>query len=164
MLLPMLRATKYLTFAIKGCDMKKLLFVLAMVLTVAFSASAFANSGTVTGQGGGTACKWMGLTALSYDGNDALTYAGADALCVANYAGSHVCWVDEIGYLLRKGSLPAAGEGWINDGPPGYTANANDCIGWSTTANFTYGRYWDFVNKQGWLRGCASSVQFACCK
>lgn len=121
----------------------------------------------VGGGGGGgpvTYTTWQGLTTSTYDGNQT-NYAGADALCSADYAGSHVCSVEEILWLQRSGStLPGAGEGWINDGPPGFTANANDCRGWSINAVGNYGRYWDFANAQGWMRGCSNSVAFACCQ
>jgi hypothetical protein len=144
--------------------MRKLLLIIALLVLPLF---AYADSGIVlpdTFGGGAAVATWMGFTTLTYDGNQT-DYYGANALCNADYAGSHVCTVDEMLSLVNSGAaLPATGEGWINGGPPGYTANANDCQGWSVNAVGNYGRYWDFVNDQGWMRGCSNSVAFACCK
>jgi hypothetical protein len=114
---------------------------------------------------------WQGITSSGpYDGNDATNYAGADAICATAYPGSHVCWVSEIGYLLANGDDfgSTTASAWVNGGPPGYTANANDCLGWSSAASGSYGRYWDFNAQQGWMRGCnvagASRLEYACCK
>lgn len=107
---------------------------------------------------------FAGLTLLTYDGNQ-VNYDTADSRCEGNFPDSHVCRVGEILHMINNDVvLPIAGEGWINGGPPGFTANANDCQGWSTNAVNNFGRYWDFATDQGWMRGCTNAVAFACCK
>lgn len=145
--------------------MKKLLFALVAIL---LAGSAYASSGYLSG---GDAYiqtykpSFQCFTTASYDG-DQTDYDAADALCNADCSGSHVCRVDEVltMYSQDAGTLPVTGEGWVNGGPPGYTADANDCLGWSSNALGDYGRYWDFANKQGWMRGCVNTLKFACCK
>ncbi len=131
------------------------------------SGRAFADSGNLPGFGYFTTVvtvQFMGLTVAAYDG-DQTDYEGANALCSAGYSSSHVCTVNEILSIINiGGAIIDTGEGWVNDGPPGYTADANDCKGWQSNALGVLGRYWDFSTMQGWMRGCVNSVKFACCK
>lgn len=94
------------------------------------------------------------------------SYQAANAVCGA---GEHVCGVGEILESIRCGvALPASGNnGWINGGPPGYTANANDCAGWTDGTGAAYGRVWAFNGAAGGLgtqTPCDASLPFACCK
>lgn len=148
--------------------MKKF-FVIILLLLFSISAleHTFAGSGNLPGFGyfpSKLEIVFAGCTAAVYDG-DIGDYSAADAACAGKYSGSHVCQAAEILWLInQKKALPDEGECWINDGAPDYTANANDCIGWSSDELHSYGRYWDFAAQQGWLRGCINSLPFACCK
>lgn len=117
-----------------------------------------------------------GLTPITYRAGTTpvLSYYGADNTCNAAYAGSHVCTAEEI---LRSISCSQAGDpvrslggeiAWINGGPPGFTSNANDCIGWTSNASSAYGRYWSFndtTGGYGTMTSCnAPGLKFACCQ
>lgn len=125
-----------------------------------------------------------GTTAGSYvfDGNMDVTagYLYARDLCAAASpagvgTGGHVCSSAEIMMSLK---CQAAGTGirnstyngldaWIQDGPPGYTALANDCNGWQSDAGSSLGRIWRFdatKGGQGFLTTCNQKLKFACCK
>lgn len=89
-------------------------------------------------------------------------YTGANAQCPS---GMHVCAVEEILNSINCGTaLPAGGSYWVNGGPPGYTAPANDCIGWTSNASGNLGRFWDFGQQAGQLTICSSALPFACCQ
>ena len=96
-------------------------------------------------------------------------YKSANALCNTAISGSHVCTVDEVLKSIKCGvTLPASGSGWINGGPPGYTAWSNDCNGWRSNSGAYYGRVWDFNNTSGGsgsMTTCNTPVlPIACCK
>jgi len=104
---------------------------------------------------------FTGVTPASYDGSQG-GYAAANQLCANNYLGSHVCVTDEIITTIREGLTPPS-NAWLIEGPPGYTAYANDCDGWTTNNNTKLGAYWSSDNK-GWLTNCATQKPFACCR
>jgi hypothetical protein len=79
--------------------------------------------------------------------------------------------VAEIMNSINQGTAAyfAVGNGtdmWINGGPPGYTAPANDCVGWTSADSSKFGRKWrkDAVGGAGTLTFCNQSIQFACCR
>lgn len=94
----------------------------------------------------------------------------------ANVKGSHICTPAEMANSYNNGqsgispiyTYSQSPTLWINSGPPGYTANANDCKGWtaitSPLANPNYGTVWNFVNDYGSLLPCDVGKKFACCK
>jgi hypothetical protein len=106
-------------------------------------------------------------TVATYNGSQG-GYSGANALCAAVESGSHVCTTGEILYTINTGvgaSIPA-GTFWISNGPPAYTANANDCQGW-TSASGSYGTAWVKLSSGdgfGSLYTCSAVYKFACCK
>lgn len=124
---------------------------------------------TSTGGGGGN-----GIYSVSAIGG---SYYAANAKCAADFPGSHVCRSEEI---LESISCSAAGDpirdsgfsgvpAWINGGPPGYAAMANDCIGWQSSAVSAYGRVWIFdavTGGYGTQTTCNTSpgLNIACCK
>lgn len=117
--------------------------------------------------------QWVGITAGTHDGKFTGGYTGAnsaDAYCASQTgdANARVCTVEDMLFLNRKGSLPTTNtKAWINGGPPGYNAAANDCGGWQLntgTSTNTWGRYWWFNLHQSWADGCDLAHGFACCK
>lgn len=109
----------------------------------------------------------------SYVFNADLTgYEDANSKCDAAYDKSHMCTVEEILTIINTDpdALLNTGKAWINGGPPGFTATANDCKSWQVSvanseATSAYGRFWDFANDEGWLRRCTYDLfPFACCK
>lgn len=112
---------------------------------------------------------YVAFSAVVPNGDRGATgYRGADALCNAASAGSHVCRVEEVLESIRCGvTLPGA-SGWINGGPPGYTAEAKDCNGWKSSQATDYGRVWTFNNTSGGagsMTSCSTGVlPYACCK
>ena len=91
--------------------------------------------------------------------------------------GAHVCTPDEMINSYNHGDAnatinlffskyAAAGQfAWINNGPPGFAYNANDCKGWKDITNSSSGTAWNIKDKFGFLRDCGESAKpFACCK
>ena len=112
--------------------------------------------------------------------NAIMDYETANSKCSAstdiNVVGSHVCTPDEMLNSYNHG-VPGVSPVytyvtedllWVNVGPPGYLANANDCQGWTRTstssADPNYGAVWEFASKAGFLTGCRNDMKFACCK
>lgn len=114
---------------------------------------------------------YVGRTGSTYNGARG-GYASANALCAASVAGSHVCTTSEILETVKcnQASLPTADQAWISNGPPGYTARANDCTGWTSTSpsgpTTVYGAIWAFDANGGvgWVTTCNMTLKFACCK
>lgn len=121
------------------------------------------NSSNSSGQ-------FVAVTATTYNGNRG-GYAAANALCNAAYSGSHVCMTGEIINTINNGnssSIPV-GTFWIANGPPAYTANANDCMGYTSSASTDFGQVWfkgaSSSDGYGSLNYCnGPERQFACCK
>lgn len=91
-------------------------------------------------------------------------YRAADNLCGA---GKHICTTDEIIGSIRCGAtIPPSRSYWIIEGPPSYTAPANDCIGWTSNDPAHRGAFWSFDANGGvgWLAPCSSDLKFACCQ
>ncbi|KKU73178.1 MAG: hypothetical protein UX98_C0010G0020 [Parcubacteria group bacterium GW2011_GWA2_47_26] len=129
------------------------------------------TSGTINVDGSITAtgcfgAVYAGSTSASYNGSQG-GYRGVNTLCNTAITGTHVCSTDEIMNSIRCNSIiPQDGSFWIVEGPPGYTALANDCVGWTNNTS-GLGTYWDFdqgVGGVGWMTVCSSTLQFACCK
>jgi len=90
--------------------------------------------------------------------------------------GAHVCTQDEMINSYNHGTkdvsaiykYQASKTLWINSGAPGYTANSNDCKGWSSitspSGNRAFGRVWNFDDNYGGLLDCKTGKKFACCK
>lgn len=131
---------------------------------------------------------FMGITSTTFgeagsfvtDANGT-SYEKANAVCEAHpYPGSHVCTTSEMITLYNRGDIAYNisktmcfdnendCRGWINGGPPGYIAKANDCSAWTDKDSPNLGRYWDFKLHQGFLGVCkpgkAFAKGFACCK
>jgi hypothetical protein len=101
-------------------------------------------------------------------------YKGANNTCAAGHPGSHLCTVEEV---LRSvsascGAFVAAGGGlangtrfWIATGPPGFTAPANDCRGWTSAAAGELGAFWEYDANggRGLLSSCDIAYQLGCC-
>ena len=108
-------------------------------------------------------------TPATYAGSQS-GYSGANALCAAVLAGTHVCTTGEIMNTINSGSSAAIPTGttlWISNGPPGYTANANDCIGWTSATGSNYGAVWiKLASGDGFgsLNSCSTARSFACCQ
>jgi hypothetical protein len=106
-------------------------------------------------------------------------YDKVNDLCASNpsFTGSHICTPDEMVNSYNHGKVGVAAiytynttpNLWINNGPPGYTASANDCRGWTVTSRGTeddpnFGAMWIFSKKTGGLTPCNTGKYFACCK
>jgi len=95
-------------------------------------------------------------------------YSSANALCNATLAGTHVCTSEEILNTINSGgSLPPSTTLWINSGPPGYTVNANDCIGWTNSDSSSYSTIWVKLatgDGFGALEHCNNTRRYACCQ
>ncbi len=111
------------------------------------------------------------ITSSTYSGNnnDNPGYDQAHSLCNAQLAGSHVCSAEEILNTIRDNKPLPSVDVWIFNGPPGYTAAANDCEARSTNSGDSkYGAYWqasttDNIKGRGLLAYCSSKLNLACC-
>ncbi|MFA5131422.1 MAG: hypothetical protein WC467_03265 [Patescibacteria group bacterium] len=124
----------------------------------------------ISGSTGGGLATYSTSTALTYAGNVG-SYSAANALCAATVADTHVCTSEEILYTVNQGSgasIPLTSTLWINNGPPAYTANANDCIGWTSNVSTDFGAVWNrptgYADGFGSLNRCNVARKFACCK
>jgi len=125
----------------------------------------------------------QGITSRAYNGHldypddpdmTDMGYFDANAICEAKFMdGGHVCSTAEILNSVKCGTPVISGgalegvDAWIQDGPPGFTAPANDCQGWQSGANNHLGRMWRFDpanGGQGFLTTCNQTIVFACCR
>ena len=124
--------------------------------------------------------------ALGYDqvnswcsSGNVLTLDSAQNKITSNKMLAHVCTPDEMINSYNHGNSnsqinqffskygPASDYQfiWVNNGPPSFAFNANDCQGWQDIKNTSSGTAWDLKNKFGFLRDCGESAKsFACCK
>jgi hypothetical protein len=123
---------------------------------------------------------FVGESTASFDASS--SYSGVNGNCAnggGDLAGSHICTPDEMANSYNHQNAQSAvvtypvtaGHSatlWVNSGTPGYTANANDCQGWSAVDspnnNMVYGTVWNFESKSGGLLPCTTGKKFACCK
>lgn len=115
---------------------------------------------------------FAGKSSRVFDVGSVKGYIKADEACGSAVSGSHVCGTDEMMRTIRckKDKIkdyPTEAL-WINNGPPGYTANTNDCKGWQTNSSSYYGAYWKFDKDYGGIgyTGACSKTDrsFSCCK
>ena len=107
-------------------------------------------------------------------------YNAVNGYCEVAVAGSHICTPDEMMNSYNHGT-PGVSEIftyyddggspnlWINNGPPGFTASANDCKGWTeitagSSQDPNFGAMWVFSKNLGGLTPCQKGKRFACCK
>lgn len=113
----------------------------------------------------------VGFTSGTYDGDlsyDTYTgYEAGNARCNADFPGSHFCLEVEV---MNSNIIDGTNHGvqaWVVKGAPGYTANANDCEGWTKTTD-EIGPFWDYTENSGVGAGkltpCTSTLKLACCR
>ncbi len=118
----------------------------------------------------------INLTSSTYDGNitngSLKGYEAANFICNAEFLGSHFCTTDDIITIIADQNISAinsfssSATAWIIEGPPGYLANANDCLGWTSDTGTYLGPFWVFDEDgggMGWLVNCASQKSLSCC-
>lgn len=113
----------------------------------------------------------VGVTSSSYDGNlsnsSHVGYIRANLLCAGEFTGSHFCMNSEILNAIANGNTTLTGTQWIQNGPPGYIANSDDCAGWTTNSNTYLGPFWNWDGNSGAgygrLTNCAQTKQLLCC-
>ncbi|OGJ81335.1 hypothetical protein A3J91_02410 [Candidatus Peribacteria bacterium RIFOXYC2_FULL_58_10] len=103
-------------------------------------------------------------------------YKAGNEICAHEFTGSHMCQVDEIIATVEQDMTAFSGEenGWASMGAPGYTADANDCAGWTSADESYLGSWWEFSSDggvtvapgggKGFLTNCAVSQPIACCR
>ena len=123
----------------------------------------------------GVVGQFVGFSMSAVNGNRG-GYKSANDLCNAIVPGAHVCIAEEIvrsyssqnGTLINalnnKGTTPQEYFAWINNGAPGFTANANDCLGWKSPNTTSYGAIWNMTNDSFAINTCNNLRRFACCK
>ena len=114
-----------------------------------------------------------GFTSGTYNGNlNAGGYVGYPAgnyICNQEYPNSHFCTQTEVLETIASGNYTTAtGTAWLQKGAPGYTANSNDCNGWTTSSNTYLGPFWDWDASgtqagAGYLTNCAQLKPLMCC-
>jgi hypothetical protein len=121
---------------------------------------------------------FVGNTVATYRPVDVSGYYGVNNICNGEFAGSHVCTAQEMLESIKCSDADSPiravaddKQAWINAGPPGFTANANDCLGWTAVTpseqQTSYGRFWIFnvaSGGRGTSASCnATAKSFACC-
>lgn len=131
--------------------------------------------------GGVTRTQWntnfVGLSTSTYSGNISYNsytgYEAANAICNANYSGSHFCAAGEIIATIsdHNGGLSSVfhsnDNAWVSNGPPGYTANSNDCSGWTSSASNFLGPFWIYQTNgggAGYVVNCSVTKPISCCR
>lgn len=125
--------------------------------------------------GSASSSVFVGLTAGSYDGafnyGGKVGYQAANDICINEYSGSHFCRTDEIIATIAlvdvSALFAATTYGWIAEGPPGYTANSNDCAGYTSNSNTNLGAFWAYDpigGGMGWLNNCQVTRKISCCR
>ncbi len=113
----------------------------------------------------------VGFTSGTYDGNitngSLIGYVGANKICEIEFPESHFCLKSEVLKSISNGNYFWSGTAWFQNGPPGYTANADDCSGWTTDSNIYLGPFWNWdANSQAGraaLINCAQIKALMCC-
>lgn len=134
------------------------------------------NYTTYNTSGGSGSATFVGTTPVtSYNGQFTsglkTGYDAANTICDAAYTGSHMCRTDEILDTIATKDISTLFSGiadaWIAEGPPGYTADSNDCRGWTSSNLAHLGPWWDFATSGGgvgYLTNCSTTKPIACCK
>lgn len=132
-------------------------------------------TGTINGSYPNQGAKFVGTTVATTNGNFAsggkIGYEAATVICNAEFAGSHLCTSDNIMNTIAYDNASVFGaalQGWIGNGPPGYTSNSNDCLGWTSASGAShYGAFWVYDVTGGgkaWLSPCNSVKPLSCCE
>ncbi|MDD4628857.1 MAG: hypothetical protein PHE68_05730 [Candidatus Peribacteraceae bacterium] len=124
--------------------------------------------------------KFVGTTVATTDGSVAtgslVGYQAANEICTHAFTGSHMCQVDELISTVDQNINSFSGKvnGWASMGAPGYTANANDCSGWTSGDAGYLGSWWEFSTDggatiasgggKGYLTNCSSPQPVTCCR
>ena len=122
----------------------------------------------------------LNLTAGTYNGNITngslaeppylVGYQAANSICSKEFSGAHLCTTDDILNIIATQDITffsGLGTSWIAEGPPGYTANSNDCLGWTSPSSSNLGPFWEYSASgggMGWLTNCAQTKKLACCR
>jgi hypothetical protein len=125
--------------------------------------------------GAGTGGKYAGKTSSTYDGTitsgSKVSYDAVNTICGAEFIDSHVCSTDEILSTIATENFSLYspdGDVWIVEGPPGFTASANDCDGWTANDEDNLGPFWSWDANSGGGKGrltpCTSTLSVACCR
>ena len=125
----------------------------------------------ISGLGGDNTVTFAGVSVSTFTGNQG-GYDSVNNICAGVDLDSHICTTEDILTIINNGNIstiPTTTEGyWISNGPPGYTANANDCAGFTTSSASFLGAVWYKYNTYpsgvGALTKCNSTKNFACCK
>ncbi len=112
---------------------------------------------------------FAGVTNSSYSGfitfNLLTGYQAANAICGNEYSSSHMCTQDEVLKIIAYSGPPSySGNAWLQKGSPGYTADANDCVGWTSNSNQKLAAYWRFADNYGIMINCQTQLPLACCR
>lgn len=111
---------------------------------------------------------YVGETTDSYDGDDAIGYQAADALCEADYAGSHVCRIEEIVNTYTFNPTAVTGLTdivWVNAPSSDVAQNAvNDCRAWRQGNAPYFAKVWNFNILGAGVQQCNSTHAYACCR
>ena len=125
---------------------------------------------SISGWGGAatqlTTTVWT--TSGSFTSTGTIGYKAANDRCDAEFPGYHFCFTGEIINIIATQNISYfTGNAWIAEGPPGYTANSNDCNGYTSAVNSYLGAFWAFDSNgggMGWLTACNGIKPVSCCK
>lgn len=115
--------------------------------------------------------KIVGFTTSTHSGNiengSLIGYVAANEICNLEIPGSHFCLKSEVLSTIASGAYNYSGYPWFQNGPPGYTANSNDCGGWTSSSSDYLGPFWNWeLNAQAgaaFLTPCSQVKNLMCC-
>lgn len=106
-------------------------------------------------------------TAGNFSHGGKVGYQAANDACESEFTGSHFCFSGEIIRIIATEDISYfSGNAWIAEGPPGFTANSNDCNGYVSSNNAFLGAFWVFNpagGGAGWLTACNGIKPISCC-
>lgn len=107
---------------------------------------------------------FAGITPTTTTG-DANGYVSFNQMC-SNLNWGHACTFYELSQIFVDGNFPSSGSGYIQNGPPGYISNSNDCGGWKNDSGSFLGPAWDFnsTGGSGTQSPCVVSLPVVCCR
>ena len=98
----------------------------------------------------------------------AVGYEAGSNICNSEIPGTHMCQMYEVVKRQNLGEYDNfTATFWVSEGAPGFTANANDCVGWKGDTATFLGAIWvgnDADGGNGALTACNNERALACCK
>lgn len=132
-----------------------------------------ATSSLGIASGSGSTGKFIGTSTYTSVGliatGSLIGYIAANDICSFEYANGFFCRTYDMLVTIEQDDVSdwvGGGNAWMAEGPPGYTYESNDCMGWTSSSSVHLGAFWEFDDDgggMGWLVNCAQEKPLTCC-